>query len=74
MQCYAGVGVSSRVEHNTVVNGTTCKPCFLQFVYQFSLNIALVIVYLNPCISLAQLLKILFKRSLSVDARLTLTK
>ncbi len=48
----AGVGVSTCVEHDTIVR----KAHFLQLVDEFTLDVALVIINLRLCKIVAQLL------------------
>ena len=69
-QCYACVGVGTSVEHYTIIT----EAYLLHLVYQFTLNIALVITYLHIWKHIAQLWQITLKRVFTINARLANSK
>ena len=68
------MGVSTGIQHNTVIYRSGQKTGFLQLVDQFALHIALVVVYRYFRITLAQLLKVVLERLTSINARFALTQ
>jgi hypothetical protein len=56
VQCDACMGIGACIEHNTIV--TSCEACLLHFVDEFTLYIALIVVYLDVGVKVTQLLEI----------------
>lgn len=67
MQCYAGVGVGTGIEHDAVVG----EPHLLHLVNELTLYVALVVLNAYVRIFGLELWQVLLKGRCAVDARLT---
>ena len=72
LQRHTGMRVGSGIQHDTIV--TAEEPRLLHLINQLTLDVALIIVYLDIGEALTQFRQVAVERLRAIDARLTLAQ